>query len=148
MNEPQTSHELAEQIRQEHEELRALLGEIHGMLAKRLEAVASVAETLASLNEHVETHFAEEETAGLFDDVVDKAPRLSERIDALRNEHEQLLVAVRRLSEVANDGDGSDDWWQRLDAAFHEFSRDLMHHESCENEILLEAYTDDIGAAD
>ena len=94
------------------------------------------------------THFAEEETAGFFDDVVDRAPRLSDRIDALRTEHQQLLAAIRRLNEVAGDGDGSADWWQRLEAAFHQFSNDLMHHESTENEILLEAYTDDIGAAD
>ena len=148
MNEPQTEHGLFEEMLEEHEELRELLGEIHRMLAKRLEAVASVSEMLASFGEHVETHFAEEETAGFFDDVVDRAPRLSDRIDALRTEHQQLLATVRRLNEIAGDGDGSADWWQRLEAAFHKFSNELMHHEHTENEILLEAYTDDIGTAD
>jgi iron-sulfur cluster repair protein YtfE (RIC family) len=148
MNEPQPSHEFFEEIRREHEELRDLLGDIHQMLAKRLEAVASVSEMLASLGDHVETHFSEEETAGFFDDVTDRAPRLSDRIDALRTEHQQLLAAVRRLKEVANGGDGSADWWQRLESAFREFSKELMHHESSETEILLEAYNDDIGAAD
>lgn len=148
MNQPQTKHELVEEIRREHDELRELLGNIHHMLAKRLETVAGVSEKLASLGEHVETHFAGEETAGFFDDVVDCAPRLSDRIDALRTEHQQLLSVVRQLNDVASEGDGSSDWWQRLEAAFHDFSNKLMHHEGAENEILLEAYTDDIGAAD
>ena len=148
MNDPQANHELFEDIRREHEELRELLGEIHQMLAKRLEAVANVSEMLASLGDHVETHFAEEETAGFFDDVTDRAPRLSDRIDALRRDHLELLATVRQLNEVAGSGDGSADWWERLESAFHEFSKDLMHHESAESEILIEAYTDDIGAAD
>ena len=40
-------------------------------MAKRLAAVANVSEMLASLGEHVQTHFDEEETAGFFDDVTD-----------------------------------------------------------------------------
>ena len=148
MNKPQTKHELSEEILREHEDLRELLGKIHRMLANRLESVASVSEMLASFGEHVELHFAEEETAGFFDDVVDRAPWLSNRIDALRTEHQQFLAAVRKLNEVAADGDGSADWFQRLESAFHRFSSELMHHESVENAILLEAYTDDIGAAD
>jgi len=147
MNQAQSKHELFEEIRREHEELRELLGDVRRMLASRLETVASVAEMLALLSEHVETHFSEEETAGLFDQVVDRAPRLSDRIDSLRTEHQQLLSSVRNLNEAAA-GDSSGDWWKRLETAFHEFSSGLMHHESAENEILLEAYTDDIGAAD
>lgn len=148
MNQAQSRHELFEEIRREHEELRELLGGVKHMLGKRLETVASVAEMLASLGEHVETHFAEEETAGVFDDIVDQAPHLADRIESLRIEHQQLLAAVRRLNEVAAPSDSSDDWWQSLEAAFHEFSSGLMHHETAENEVLLEAYTDDIGAAD
>ncbi|MBC8353181.1 MAG: hemerythrin domain-containing protein [Planctomycetes bacterium] len=148
MNQPQTNHELFEDIRREHEELRELLGEIHRTLANRLAAVASVSAMLVSLGDHIKTHFEEEETTGLFDNIVDRAPRLSERIDALRTEHQQLLAVVRQLNEVARNGDGSVDWWQRLNTDFHKFSAELMHHETAENDILLEAYTDDIGASD
>jgi iron-sulfur cluster repair protein YtfE (RIC family) len=148
MNKPQTKHELSEELLQDHEHLGELLGRIHRILGDRQETVVGVAEVLASFGEHVERHFAEEETAGFFDDVVDRAPWLSNRIDALRTEHQQFLNAVGRLNEVAVDGDGSADWFQRLEVAFHEFSSELMHHESAENAILLEAYTNDIGAAD
>ncbi len=148
MSDAQQKHELFEGIRREHEELRELLGDLHRRLADRLEEVAGVAEMMASLDEHVQTHFNEEETAGLFDDVVERAPRLSERIANLRTEHQQLLAAVRELKQAADQGDGSADWWQGLNSAFHSFSKELMHHENTENDILMEAYTDDIGAAD
>jgi len=79
MNEPHTKHQLFEEALREHEDLRELLGKIRHMLAGRLATVAGVSEMLASFGEHVELHFAEEETAGFFDDVVDRAPWLSNR---------------------------------------------------------------------
>ena len=148
MPQSQSTHELMDQIHREHEELRDALGNIHRTLGRREAGVATVAEMLSSLGDDVETHFSEEETAGFFDDVLERAPRLSDRIDTLRAEHQQLSAAVEKLEEVATSGDGSADWWQQIETAFHEFSKELMHHESCENELLLEAYTDDIGAAD
>lgn len=144
----QSKHNLIEEIRQEHEELREALGKIHQTLHKREAAVATVAKMLSLLGDDVEAHFSDEETAGFFDDVLDRAPRLSGRIDMLRNEHQQLSATVDHLQEVAISGDGSDDWWQRIETAFHEFSKELMHHESTENELLLEAYTEDIGTGD
>lgn len=148
MPQSQPTHELMDQIRQEHEELRETLGKIHRTLGKREAAVAAVAEMLSLLGDDVETHFSDEETTGFFDNVLDRAPRLSDRIDALRSQHQELSATVESLQEVATSGDGSDDWWRRIETAFHDFSKELMHHEGSENELLLEAYTDDIGAAD
>ena len=147
MNEPQTKHALLEEIRKEHEELREVLGVVHRTLGKREAAVATVAEMLSLLGDDVAAHFSDEESAGFFDDVLDRAPRLSNRIDALRGEHQQLSATVARLQVVATNGDGSSDWWQQIETAFHDFSKELMHHETTENELLLEAYTDDIGTA-
>ena len=148
MNDSQNTQELVESMRQEHEELRDLLGSLNRRLADRLEGVASVAEMMASLDEHVQTHFNQEEATGLFDAVIDRAPRLADRIADLRTEHQQLLSAVRELKQAADQGDGSTDWWQGLNSAFHSFSKELMHHENSETDVLMEAYTDDIGAAD
>lgn len=148
MPQSESTHALMDEIRREHEELREALGKIHQTLHKREAAVPTVAEMLSLLGDDVEAHFSDEETSGFFDDVLGRAPRLSDRIDALRAEHQQLSATVHRLQVAATDGDGSDDWWQRIETAFHDFSKELMHHEGAENEILLEAYTDDIGAAD
>lgn len=137
-----------EEIRREHEELRGLLGNVRQTLAKRLATVANVAETIGKLCEEVETHFTQEEIDGFFDQVVEQAPRLSNDTDQLRSEHVQLREVIRKLSDCASKGDGSDDWWQGIEAQFHEFSKQLMRHESKENELLQSAFTDDIGLAD
>ena len=148
MNERTASETRAEQIRREHDELRQLLGSVRRTLADRLETVASVAEKLSELCEHVETHFAEEETGGFFDQVLEKEPRFGERTQALQNEHVQLLAAVRKLAETSRAEGDSDDWWLRVEGEFHEFSKDLMRHESKENELLQDTLSVDIGAAD
>jgi hypothetical protein len=59
-----------------------------------------------------------------------------------------MTDAVGDLCKAASTGDGSAEWWQNLDEAFHGLSKDLMHHENHENQILQDAYTDDIGAGD
>lgn len=137
-----------ERIRREHEELRELLGFVHLTLPKRLETVASVSQMFASLCNQIETHFGREETAGLFDDIVAQASRLSQQTEHLRDEHGCLLEAARKLANQAKGGDGSDDWWQRLESEFQEFSKQLMQHESKENDLLFQAYFDDIGSPD
>ena len=148
MNEKTASDTRAEQIRREHEELRQLLGSVRRTLADRLETVASVVEKLSDLCEHVETHFAEEETGGFFDQVLEKEPRFGNRTQALQNEHVQLLAAVRKLAETSLAEGDSDDWWRRVEGEFHEFSKDLMRHESKENELLQDTLSVDIGAED
>ena len=148
MTEQQPDHELFEEIRREHGELRNLLAGLHKVLGDRLEGVNDVSRRMESLSAHIETHFNQEELAGFFDRIVDRAPRLSEQIDDLRAEHQSMLGEVRSLHEVALGGDGSPGWWQRLEDKFHEFSKELMHHEHKENQLLQQAYDEDIGAAD
>ncbi len=142
------AHEAGDRLRHEHEELRELLGSVHRTLTKRLETVAGVSQMFASLCNQIETHFNKEETAGFFDEIVAQAPRLSSQTEHLCNEHECLLQTARKLADQANDGDGSDDWWQQLESEFHEFSKQLMQHENKETDLLLQVYHDDIGSAD
>jgi len=137
-----------EEIRREHEELRALLGTVHRTLAEQKETVPHVSEMMASLCEHLETHFNEEEFDGFFDDVSQRAPRVTEITNELRDEHNSFRETIRGLAETAANGDASAEWWHRLEHDFHSFSTELMHHESKENELLQDVYTDDIGSAD
>ena len=130
----QTEQEIQEEIRREHEELRHLLGTVRRAISSRLEGVPRIGEMIASLAEHIETHFQEEEVYGLFDQIVDQAPRLAGKTDELRAEHVQLLGSVGTIVKTASGGDGSDGWWTQLDKHFLQFSKDLMHHESKENE--------------
>ncbi len=142
------AHEAYERIRREHEELRELLSAVHRTLTKQLETVAGVSQMFASLSNQIESHFGEEETAGFFDDIVAQAPRLSQQTEHLCDEHGCLLETAKKLSKRAHDGDGSDDWWQQLESEFHEFSKQLVQHENKENDLLLQAYHDDVGSPD
>ncbi len=145
----ETKHrELLEEIRQEHDELRQLLGTISHALGDRLETVARVAEMLTSLQGHVEKHFDEEEEIGFFEQVAEKAPRLADKAQQLRDEHAQLRDTLKTLIEHAADHDDTDEWWSKTESLFRDFCRDLMHHESAENSILMDAYQQDIGDKD
>ena len=143
----ESRHELFEQIEQDHAELRKLLSELHQVLAKKLESVARVAELVASLTDHLETHFEEEEATGVFEQVTAREPRLSDRASALYAEHDELRKTMHALNQAAKSGGGTD-WWEQLEVAFHDFSKGLMHHEHQENELVQEAYDQDIGAGD
>ena len=139
---------LLEEIRQEHDELRDLLGVINKALSGKLESVARVAELLNSLRTHIDHHFAAEEETGFFNEVTETAPRLSEKVDQLKEEHARLRVAIKALVEYAENSAGDADWWTETEKRFREFSKTLMHHESTENSILLDAYDTDIGDKD
>lgn len=136
-----------QQIHQEHQELRELLGRVHRTLAKRAESAASVAAMIKALRGHVQTHFDAEEHGGFFDEVVAEAPRLSEQTEAIKQEHARLSATMRHLVRLA-DEPMREGWWQQVEQEFHQFSNDLMHHESREINLLLEAYGNDVGAPD
>ena len=135
-------------IREEHETLVRLIGELHRALTERDEPVADVARLVCSLQEHLAIHFREEEDDGFFDQIVDLAPRFSEQTDELREEHAQLNSELDELAKLAGTEAGSDEWWQRLEQGFHHLGKHLMHHEHKENELLQDAYEDDIGSKD
>ena len=141
-------HALYEQMRREHAELRELLAGMHRTLAERREAAANVAHMLSLMCDHLETHFREEEVTGFFDALVAKAPHFADQTDILRGQHTQMVAQSRALITLAARGDGSAAWWQELEDEFHKFSKELMHHESKEVELLQEAYDVDIGSQD
>ncbi len=137
--------QIYEEIRREHEHLREVLGKIRHALNVRMEAATNLAEMMSSLQQHVSVHFHEEEEGGFFHEVVVQAPRMSNRADALKQEHVGLATAVVELVTIASE---ENELCKSLDTKFHDFSKTLMQHESKENELLLDAYDDDIGAAD
>ena len=148
MAEHDPDHVFFEKVQSDNEKLRELLGGVTRIFAGGVENADRVAESLASLASQLETHFEEEEIAGVFDDVVERAPHLSERVDQLKQQHKELRIAFAGIKQLASSGDGTVKWWNKLSKVFHDFSTDLMHHEHTENELVQEAYTQDIGSKD
>jgi iron-sulfur cluster repair protein YtfE (RIC family) len=135
-------------IRQEHEQLRALLGEIGQVLTTRHVPIDAVVRKLSLLRDQLELHFRHEESEGFFEQIADQAPRLAGRIAKLCVEHLAMLREIDVLLEQAMQGDSSEGWWRFTGAAFHDLSKRLMEHEREENELLQRTYTDDIGSKD
>lgn len=143
-----------QEIKEVNEELWKLLDEVRDMCQSSLELVASrnkVADQLAELRDQLAMHFALEEAYGYFEDPVVVAPQLDARAGPLRDEHSGLYERVSELVEYVE----TEQYGGRLASAapqiverFREFDRQLQHHESQENELILRAYSDDIGVGD
>ena len=109
-----TSNESYQSIREEHEQLRELLGQIQQALVSRSESPESVRSLLLGLQQHLRTHFDEEESSGgFFDTVIAEAPRLSDQAEEIKSEHGQLTELLNALLQVAS-GSESEDWWEQL----------------------------------
>lgn len=148
MNDDAHIHESFEQIRREHAELRELLGSVSRALADREISLEQASEMFTSLRGQIVKHFETEEQGQFFEEIIDHAPRLSDRANATCDEHEQLLAQVKQMADLALEKAGTPDWWQQLNDQFHDFSKGLMHHESQEMELMQEAYGEDIGSKD
>ncbi|MEX0819828.1 MAG: hemerythrin domain-containing protein [Pirellulaceae bacterium] len=130
----------------EHECLHQSLDELRRLFEER-QSPGKVAPALAQFAEHVQAHFIhEEEEEGFFDTVTDQAPRLKMRSDVLIEEHVAMARELAKLQRHTTDGVVAADWWSRLSDEFESFWQSFCRHERAENELVLEAFDDDIGA--
>jgi len=144
----QTQLDINERIRHEHEHLRDVLGVVNRILAAHQSSVDDVVEQFMALREELEMHFHSEEAEGFFEQVIDLAPQLMRHTTKLCQDHVRMLSEIGELVMQASHGDGSDDWWNVMEATFRDFSRALIQHEHRENELLQQAFDEDIGLHD
>jgi hypothetical protein len=132
----------------EHEALHHTLGDLRWLLKER-RSPERFASTFAEFADHVQAHFVhEEEEEGFFESVIDQAPRLKTRADALIEEHTSMSNELAKLRQQAEEDAGSADWWSTLSEQFETFWRLFCRHERAENDLMQEAFHDDIGAED
>ena len=138
----------ARRIFEEHEHLRALLGQAEKFFAQEPQQTADVANVLDELITELKLHFMHEEEGGYLSEALSQAPRLTDRATELQQQHPQMLKAVRELYEQAQAGDGSAGWWSSLRADYQSLAEQIHAHETGENDLVQEAFTEDIGAND
>lgn len=142
-----------QEIKDEDEQLRTLLEQTRQVCKSLsyLDIPASrFASLLTELRDQLAMHFALEEAYGYFDDPVSVAPHLSERADALRNQHDELYEEIATLAESAQDTshrNGDPRAILHLARCFLNFYDRLQTHEEDENELIMQAYTVDIGGS-
>jgi hypothetical protein len=156
IGEPQ--RELLKRFHEEHDELRGMLRS----LGKRVrDAAASGAEgadgararseaasLLGELEQRLPHHFATEEQAGFLSEAVTQAPRLWRRADELRAECAVLAEGLTSLGTRMRSAGRRTRRWQELDAECRRFAEAYHDHESRENQLIHEAWSEDIGAVD
>ncbi len=106
------------------------------------------ASVLAELRDRLAMHFALEEAYGYFDDPVTVAPHLSEQAESLRKQHGKLYEEMVLLAETAQNISRSNSDPRgvgNLARGFINFHGRLLDHEEGENELILDAYSIDIG---
>jgi hypothetical protein len=141
-----SSPQVLEKIKVEHDALRNKLGRIHACLVGPQIAAEDIVKLLREFRGALAVHFSnEEESEGFFASVTAHAPRLAHQAGRLCVEHEALLRKADELCRFASAGSPSMTWWRELSTRCQEFSRQLMHHESEENNLLQRAYLEDLG---
>ncbi len=109
---------------------------------------AAVRVRLSGLDRALRAHVdGTEQEGGLFDEILEREPRLAHGIDRLRAEHRDQVAAVddaaARLTGI-NDETGVDEVRARL----HDLIHGLLVHRSRGAELVYDAYNVDLSAGD
>ena len=111
--------------------------------------VARLLEHLPGLARTMREHFKDEEGGLLYAELPRKRPRFAARLEALKDEHPHLLVEIDKVIDVAAGLHDVEVFELReLNARIQLLVARLRRHEAAENELIFEAYWEDIGAGD
>jgi hypothetical protein len=142
------------EIKEDHHELRQLLREADQHLAVPRVPQGGpqrLVDLLARLRDRVAMHFSLEESFGYFDDALTVAPRLSKRAEVLRAQHQTLFLDCCGLVERAERllyHESHHGTLRGLAEAFVAFEVRLRRHEAAENELIMQAFMEDVGGGD
>lgn len=103
---------------------------------------------LEDLERFLAAHFAGEEQRGHLEPALEMAPRYSNQVRRLRDEHAELMREVRRVRLMALGADLSPHDWADVYQAYDLLAERLRLHEEAENEIAARAVLDDLGPGD
>ncbi len=141
-------------IKEDNIHLKELLAATSTALAQDTNTLIrprALAELMSRLRDQLATHFSLEEFFGYFDDAIDTAPRLSAEADVLRCQHETLYLSISELADDAENllyGPVPDNALSALATRFQVFYEELTRHEESENDLIMQAFYDDIGVGD
>ena len=139
---------VARNVVAEHRALRALLAEVRQAFARPLPHAASgpdvVAARLDTLRGPLGAHFEEEERAGLFEGIEERAPDQAAICARLRAEHEGLIRRLDALRAGSPEARRGSTWTREVQL----FLDDLAGHEERETDLLTRTLDGSTGALD
>ena len=111
------------------------------------EWAGNMLELLGGFDRALRDHFAFEERGGYFSEITAVAPRLSPRVAQLKEHHVEYGEHSRLLLDLAGKAASESDWAD-VQARSVTLLMALREHESEENELVREAFVDDLGGGD
>lgn len=100
---------------------------------------------LTALRRDLAEHLGLEERAGLLSAAAEAAPRLSRRARRLTRDHAQLESELARLLDDLLASQSAPERWVDLAQGFGRFSEKLLAHEQAEDEVVHQAFMEDLG---
>lgn len=139
-----SDQERAARILQQHRELLELLARIERVLGERSASVADAARLLGQLGDQLVKHFTLEEGDGYFSEALTQAPQLVARANDLLAQHPKMTAMARELAGA----EPGPEWWTETRRRYQAFVAELRAHERLEDQLLQQAYTQDLSAHD
>lgn len=138
-----------EEIHDEHKHLQELFADIQSEFAAAVAGRPNELNSLfADLVEVLDQHFHHEEEGGYFNEIVINLPRLAVIVDRLKRQHGVLLDTANVMRLRLLRPKDSVVSLRAMQVEFDEFIRQCREHECCEDDLVQEAYWQDIGALD
>jgi hypothetical protein len=106
---------------------------------------------LTQLRDQLAMHFALEEAYGYFEDAIEVAPWLSMKADSLRGEHDNFYDEACQLVDQAEQllhREVPGRLLAELVDRFGQFYEGFQKHESAENQLIQQAFNEDMGGWD
>ncbi len=138
-------------VLEEHRELVRHVSELDDFAAEAAGADwgAELGRKAATVREHLKHHFSGDAEGTFFADVARQAPHLIGKLTGLTSEHAEILNEFRQVAEQAAALDGSDmAAASRLATRTRRAVATLRRHEAEENELIFNAFWDDLGGGD
>lgn len=105
----------------------------------------ALAEDVRTLMGNLRAHFSEEEQSELYNGFSEEFPRYAETLDRLQKEHDEVMG---ELEAVLGQLKGNSVEARAISERFAKTIAALENHEAKENEILQQAYNEDLGGPD
>jgi hypothetical protein len=141
-----TATAVAEALGQAHAALTADLRQLEQAVQPAAGAsVEEVRDRLAATRTHIAEHFRFEEENGYMDAVRKREPRLERAIQLLAAEHRQLARSLDALIGAVGSAAGLGN---PLREEVREWIDDVRQHEIRENDLVQDAFNQEVGAED
>lgn len=104
------------------------------------QAAVNAGEALSQLRNYAAQHFEHEEDDGCFEDAIAIMPSCGPHVDALRQEHREILSALDRFQAAADLDENRPEYWSLFAGQLEELLVQLVAHERREGRLIAEVF--------